>query len=99
MNMPASVTMNGASLKRWIRKPCSAPNAAPVASTSAIAAYGFQPALSSEATNMVVSAMTAPTDRSMPPDRITNVIPTATMHRNELSITRLRNTCGERNPS
>jgi hypothetical protein len=68
-------------------------------STTAIAAYGFQPAASSAAETIVVSAITAPTDRSMPPERITNVMPTATMHRNALSMIRFRNTCGERNAS
>ena len=47
---------------------------------------------------MVVSAITEPTDRSMPPDRITNVMPTATMHRKALSISRLRKTWGEKKP-
>jgi hypothetical protein len=34
----------------------------------------------------------------MPPDRITKVMPTATMHRKALSIRRFRNTCREKKP-
>jgi hypothetical protein len=92
--------MKGWSRKRSIRRPMVAPNSVPMASTSGIAMAGLHPCFStSEAETMVVSAITDPTDRSMPPDRITKVMPTATMHRKALSIKRLRNTCGEKKPS
>ncbi len=48
---------------------------------------------------MVVSATIDPTDRSMPPEMITKVMPTATTSRNPLSINRLTNTCGDRKAS
>jgi len=77
----------------------NAPNAVPISSTSGMAAIGFQPRCStSAASTMVVSATTEPTERSIPPDRITNVMPTATMMRKALSISRLRNTWAEKNP-
>src|ERR1035437_2998401 len=47
---------------------------------------------------MVLNATTDPTDRSMPPDRITKVMPTATMTKKALSISRFKNTCAEKNP-
>jgi hypothetical protein len=47
---------------------------------------------------MVVSAITEPTDRSMPPVRMTKLMPTATISRKPLSISRLRNTWGEKKP-
>jgi len=50
------------------------------------------------ADSMVVSATIEPTDRSIPPDRMTNVMPTATISRKALSISRFMNTCAERNP-
>jgi len=77
----------------------NAPNAVPISSTSGMATMGFQPRCStSAASTMVVSATTDPTERSMPPDRITNVMPTATMMRKALSISRLRKTWAEKNP-
>ncbi len=71
-----------------------------MASTSGMTTRGLQPWCStSAAETMVVSAITEPTDRSMPPDRITKVMPTATTMRKALSISRLRNTCAEKKPS
>ena len=46
----------------------------------------------------VPRATTAPTERSMPPVRITNVIPTATGNRNELSMKMLRITWASPKP-
>ena len=43
-------------------------------------------------------ATTEPTDRSMPPVRITNVMPIATTSRNELSMKTLRITWPVANP-
>ena len=47
----------------------------------------------------VVRATTPPTDRSIPPDRITNVIPIALISRNGAARNMLRKTCGSRIPS
>ena len=77
----------------------NAPNAVPISSTSGMATMGFHPRCSTNAAStMVVSATTEPTERSMPPDRITNVMPTATMMRKALSISRLRKTWAEKKP-
>ena len=78
--------MNGWISKKWITQPITNPRAAPITSTASIAAGAGQPSLSSVAHTIVVSATTEPTDRSIPPVRITNVIPTATTSRNELSM-------------
>ncbi|MCY1312678.1 hypothetical protein D9M70_631210 [compost metagenome] len=76
-----------------------APKAVPMSSTSGIATAGLQPRCStSAASTMVLSATTEPTERSMPPERITKVMPTATMIRKALSISRLRNTWDEKKP-
>ena len=89
--------MNGCNRKRSISQPIRAPNAVPSASTSGIARAALQWWCStSAAETIVVSAITAPTERSMPPERITNVMPTPTMHRKALSISRLRNTWAEK---
>ena len=97
--MPASVTMKGCSRNRSIKKPMQAPNTVPITNTSGMAAVGLQPWRStSDASTIVVNATTEPTDRSMPPDRMTNVMPTATITRKALSISRLRNTCAEKKP-
>ncbi len=77
----------------------NAPKQVPISSTTGTAAAGLQPWRStSDANTMVVSATTAPTDRSMPPERMTKVMPTATMMRKALSISRLRNTWAEKKP-
>ncbi len=39
-----------------------------------------------------VSAITAPTDKSIPPDKITKVMPTAAIIKNALSLSKLKNT-------
>ena len=45
-----------------------------------------------------VKATMAPTERSMPPARMTKVIPTAHSPRKELSVKRLRKTRREKKP-
>jgi hypothetical protein len=98
--MPASVTMKGCSRKRSISKPMNAPKAVPIAAPAESPRPGSTRGCStSEADTIVVSAITEPTERSMPPERITKVMPTATMIRKALSISRLRNTCAEKKPS
>src|SRR5256885_10022943 len=49
----------------------------------------------SVAIRMLVNATTAPTDRSMPPERITNVAPTAAIPRKALSPNRFTITRSE----
>jgi hypothetical protein len=89
-NIPANVTMKGGIWKTWIRKPMPAPNDAARPRMSMKARYGLSPYRSMvTARNTPVKAMTDPTDRSMPPDRITKVMPTATMPRKALSVRRL----------
>src|SRR5471032_3533382 len=97
--MPASVTMNGCSLKKWINAPIAAPYNAPKTSTSGTITHIGQCRCSANtAQRMVVNATTEPTDRSMPPDTITNVMPIATISRNALSTSKPSSTCREKNP-
>ena len=97
--MPASVTMKAGIWKVWITKPIAAPNSVPPASTSVIISNGGSCARSTpQASTMVVSATTEPTERSMPPDRITKVMPIATTSRKALSISRFSSTWPEKKP-
>ena len=58
---------------------------------------GPQPWCSTSAADtMVVSAMTEPTDRSMPPEMMTKVIPMAVTPRKALSMKKLRKTWSEK---
>src|SRR5688500_1764623 len=82
-----------------MRKPCAAPNNPPATTSIGMTTHGFQPSFVNAAAAIVVSARTEPTDRSMPPVRITNVMPIATIARKALSIARLRKTCGARKES
>ena len=91
-NIAARVAMNGWMRKWWIINPTSSPRHDPVSSTTGIAAAAGQPAAISFAAIIVESATTAPTDRSMPPVRITNVMPTASTTRWELLIRMLAST-------
>jgi hypothetical protein len=64
-----------------------------------IAKPGATPDISvSEEIIIVVRATTEPTERSMPPDRITRLIPVADTSKNDLSINRLRKVCKEKKP-
>ncbi len=82
-----------------MKKPIVAPMTMPIASMRSITTHGSHSPRSSAAEATVVSAMTPPTDRSIPPDRITKVMPIALIRRNGLARKRLRNTCGSRIPS
>ena len=77
----------------------SSPSRVPVASTAAMDRYGGQPSCSVLAAIIVDSATTEPTERSMPPVRITKVMPTASTIRNALSMSRLSSTWGSPKPS
>ncbi len=98
-NMPPRVTTNGWMSKWWITSPMSSPSPAPSTRTATITSGAGQPARSVDAVTMVDSATTAPTDRSMPPLRITNVIPTARTTRKALSMNRFATTCPVAKPS
>ena len=79
--------------------PIDRPSTVPVISTTATTRYGDQPISSVFAAIVVESATLEPTDRSMPPVRITNVMPTASRIRKLLSSSRLNSTCGSVKPS
>lgn len=92
--------MNGWISKVWMIQPMSVPLAAPTSRTSGMTVARGQPCDStSQAVSMVERATMEPTDRSMPPVRMTKVAPTATTRRNPLSISRFSTTCAERKPS
>src|SRR5665213_1425403 len=70
-----------------------APNRVAITKASAKAMRGGMPnqVIKTES-NTLVKPTTAPTDKSMPPEIITNVAPTATIPRKELSVNRFVNT-------
>ena len=69
--------------------PIAAPNSAHTPSTAANATNGGSAKCwIAIARNTVVNPITEPTDRSMPPEMMTNVMPTATIPRNALSVSR-----------
>ena len=71
------------------------PNSAPISREAEIAANGCTPFPTKDAIRILVNATTAPTDRSMPPERMTNVAPTAATPRKALSPTRFTPTRSE----
>jgi hypothetical protein len=88
----ASVTMNGAMRARPISTPLSRPMPPQTASGRAIA--GTVPHWAAYAVRTPASAKTEPTERSMPPLMMTNVIPIAIRTRYELSRATFRAFCG-----
>ena len=97
---PASVAMNGWTFRYVMKKPITTPNAMPISSTITITSQGSMPSFRrSAAETTVVRATTPPTERSIPPDRITNVMPMALISRNGAARNMLRKTCGSRIPS
>ena len=68
--------------------PDTSPIAEPIRTMMTTTRYGFQPACVSITPATLLKAMTAPTDRSIPPVRITNVSPTARITRWVLLISR-----------
>ena len=77
----------------------SSPSTVPVSSTAATARPGAQPASRVRAAIIVESATTEPTERSIPPVRMTKVMPTASTIRKALSTSWLSATSGVANPS
>ena len=72
-----SVTMKGVTLRRVTRKPVSNPHSEPVTTPNRAAVRGENPAVSMRAITTVQRAMVEPTDRSIPPEMMTIVIPSA----------------------
>ena len=75
--MVARVTINGASFPLVIKSPFIKPRANPRARVITIAMPVFMPFCKSPAKIAEVKAKVDPTDRSIPPVRITKVIPSA----------------------
>ena len=74
--------MKAGMARPWISAPCAAPKAVVTTRRSAKTASGCSPVSRSiTAMKTPAKAMTEPTDRSMPPDRMTTVMPTAAMPR------------------
>jgi hypothetical protein len=101
---PASVMRNAGRLKNRISAPWAVPKSVPSPRAIAIARSGCSAGsvpvpFTSVAIRMLVQAMTAPTDKSIPPERMTNVTPTAATPRNALSETKFRKTRAEKKPS
>ena len=84
-NIPASEAMNGCTSKNCTSTAISSPIPAPLRIITGMTTPVGTPSLSSRAHMMPVNARTDPTDRSMPPVRITKVMPTARMSRYALS--------------
>ncbi|MCY1439631.1 hypothetical protein D9M71_558740 [compost metagenome] len=80
MDIIASVAMNDGRPARTTSKAVVDPHAAPTAIAPSMAAHIGRPrTCSSQLMTMIATASTAPTDRSMPPMRITSVMPSAMM--------------------
>jgi hypothetical protein len=76
------------------------PKSAPTASTAGTAMTpGSRHFSKASASRTLTRPTTAPTDRSIPPERITKVSPMAAMPRKELSEKKLSRTRSEANPS
>ena len=72
--------MNGTTRSPVISTPFISPHSAPAAIAPAAATSGHDPSRSSCAVTTVLSAMTDPTDKSIPPATITIVMPSAATH-------------------
>ena len=80
--------MNGCMSKNSMRQPDTSPMTEPISTMISTTRYGFHPAWASIIPATLLNAITAPTDRSIPPVRITKVMPTARITRCELLISR-----------
>jgi len=76
--------MNGVTLSRVTRDPVKRPQADPVSIPPIAARKGGVPDCRSKATITVQREIVDPTDRSIPPETITRVIPRAAMPTTEL---------------
>ncbi len=95
-NIAARVAMNGCTSKTCTIAPTRSPMSEPTSTTSGITTPAGTPARSRYAAVTPDSASTEPTERSMPPVRMTNVIPTASTMRNALLMNRFASTPTDR---
>ncbi len=77
MVIVANVAINGATLPFAITTPLIAPKIKPRINATPIAMNGSVPPANKLAATAPVSAKVEPTDKSIPPVKITNVIPNA----------------------
>ena len=97
--MPARVMIKAGIFRASISSPINAPKAQPITSTSGKATSGDIPQKPiALARKTPVKAITDPTDRSIPPERITKVMPTAMIPRKALSVRILQITRVEAKP-
>ncbi len=74
--------MNGGRSKVWIRYPMNRPSAVPMSRTIGITKTGLMWDFSRRLAETIPDrASTEPTDRSMPPEMMTKVMPTARISR------------------
>lgn len=78
--------------KKWITQPMRKPSVGPMSSATSSTSAAGSPSRSRNADTIAVIATTEPTERSIPPVRITKVMPTATTSRNPLSMKTLKTT-------
>ena len=89
--------MNGSSRKRVEMRPCTAPNAAPQATTKSTVGINPQPAVvMMVAVSTLDRLSSAPTERSIPAVMMTNVMPTAMIPVSETARTILAILSGAR---
>ena len=97
--MPARVMIKAGIFRASISSPINAPKAQPITSTSGKATSGEIPQKPiALARKTPVKAITDPTDRASPPERITKVMPTAMIPRKALSVRILQITRVEAKP-
>ena len=97
--MPARVMIKAGIFRASISSPINAPKAQPITSTSGKATSGEIPQKPiALARKTPVKAITDPTDRSIPPERLTKVMPTAMIPRKALSVRILQITRVEAKP-
>ena len=87
-NIAANVAMNGWILNLLMTSPTISPINDPTTRTMTITIGAERPCCSRVAAITELSAITAPTDRSIPPVRITKVMPMASGNRNEFLLNR-----------
>ena len=88
--------MNGWISKTWIMRPTTRPSSEPTRIDSGMTTAGRPALLEQVAASTPDRAATAPTDRSMPPVRMTKVMPTAMTMRKALLMNRLEMTAPDR---
>ena len=80
-NMTASDAMNGWMSKTWTMTPIRSPQQVPMRTPTTSTTGNGAPAVNNLAVMSPTRATTAPTDRSIPPARMTKVMPTARTRR------------------